>query len=91
MYSVFNPLPRIFRDIIEILDGEKEFFPKECFKTCREVDPALLLAEELHSYTICHRSPKRWHLHTIITIICKPEKLSRPGSGQLKLPGNFST
>lgn len=91
VYPVFNPLPRIFRDIIEILDGEKEFFPKECFKTCREVDPALLLAEELHSYTICHRSPKRWHLHTIITIICKPEKLSRPGSGQLKLPGNFST
>lgn len=43
VYPVFNPLPRIFRDVIESLDGEKEFFPKECFKMCRGVDPSRLL------------------------------------------------
>lgn len=91
VYTLFNPLPRIFRGITESLDGEKEFFPKKCFKMCREVDPSWLLPGELHSYSIYRRSPKRWHLHTIMTIICKLEKFSSPGSGQLELPGSFST
>lgn len=55
---------------------------------CREADPSWLLQGELHSYGIYRRSPKRWHLHTII---CKLEKFSSPGNGELGLPGSYST